>query len=642
MAKEGIITYAGDIENYIKEKIVDYFDRNNNGCMSGLQHYVRQLENRSKEYHTPSFVVLVVGPVKSGKSTFVNLIAKNYVSPTHFLECTVRPSIISKKQDEAFLEVYKSCKLEDKSEQMKDILDFLNGLIEKHEINNVEIVRYGLSRESIDKYVKRNLIEVQNDEILLTAIQTEGGKLLQDNVLLVDMAGFDGANVNFESPAYKEIVERADLIVFVQSSNSAISKVSTDFFSLLKDRNSSVPVCLIHNVFESAYWRSDKLNFEKVEEQKEYAKEVIRERHGLILEDGYAFNVNLGMVNDRRDNNYEDIYKEVLNREAIEFEKVEEEIYKLFAKRERIRLKNCITRTKLYQNKLLEAIKNLLEEQKTLLEKYINIGNAFESPNNFVDEMPFTRSIPIELNDLKQKVYEAFRYIQQTNTLGRSRGVVIQVSKESVINVGGFTTVKARSIVDDFFCESQKRINEYLNSELQKLYSVINEQEFQNFLTLLNSKLIYKESENDTEEFNLGFVATKDINFEIEDKVITYEHGASATKMVPQLPGFNRHSTDDVNQYLEACKIILLGEKDESIGYVENYIFPEINKIINKTIEGVKSSIKSSLQRKIDEIKIASLKRIILDIEDFKENNKKLEIFNNKVNKLIINDLANE
>ena len=62
-------------------------------------------------------------------------------------------------------------------------------------------------------------------DILLTSIETHGGKLLQDHVYLVDMAGFDGDRVNFDTPAYKAIIERADLIVFVQSSNTAISKL---------------------------------------------------------------------------------------------------------------------------------------------------------------------------------------------------------------------------------------------------------------------------------------------------------------------------------------------------------------------------------------------------------------------------------
>lgn len=48
------------------------------------------------------------------------------------------------------MEVYESCNTENKSEQMDDILDFLNGLIEKHEIkdqihanpNNIFFVHY--------------------------------------------------------------------------------------------------------------------------------------------------------------------------------------------------------------------------------------------------------------------------------------------------------------------------------------------------------------------------------------------------------------------------------------------------------------------------------------------------------------------
>ena len=47
----------------------------------------QKLNNRVSEFDGGSFLILVVGPVKSGKSTLVNLIAHAHVSPTHFLEC---------------------------------------------------------------------------------------------------------------------------------------------------------------------------------------------------------------------------------------------------------------------------------------------------------------------------------------------------------------------------------------------------------------------------------------------------------------------------------------------------------------------------------------------------------------------------
>lgn len=45
---------------------------------------IQKLTNRASEFDGGSFLILVVGPVKSGKSTLVNLIAHAHVSPTHF------------------------------------------------------------------------------------------------------------------------------------------------------------------------------------------------------------------------------------------------------------------------------------------------------------------------------------------------------------------------------------------------------------------------------------------------------------------------------------------------------------------------------------------------------------------------------
>ena len=54
---------------------------------------LKQLSRRSLEYKNGSFIMLVVGPVKSGKSTLVNLLAHRYVSPTDKLECTVTAEV---------------------------------------------------------------------------------------------------------------------------------------------------------------------------------------------------------------------------------------------------------------------------------------------------------------------------------------------------------------------------------------------------------------------------------------------------------------------------------------------------------------------------------------------------------------------
>ena len=80
----------------VSRLVREYNSRTDNSSVIISQ--LSKAENRSKEYENGTFIVLVVGPVKSGKSTLVNLIANAYVSPTHFLECTVRPSIISQRR----------------------------------------------------------------------------------------------------------------------------------------------------------------------------------------------------------------------------------------------------------------------------------------------------------------------------------------------------------------------------------------------------------------------------------------------------------------------------------------------------------------------------------------------------------------
>ena len=90
-----------------------------------------RLYRRSKEYKNGSFIMLVVGPVKSGKSTLVNLLAHRYVSPTDKLECTIRPSIISsiESDEDCTIEVYTAKDDNRKEKDLDLIIDKLRGII---------------------------------------------------------------------------------------------------------------------------------------------------------------------------------------------------------------------------------------------------------------------------------------------------------------------------------------------------------------------------------------------------------------------------------------------------------------------------------------------------------------------------------
>ena len=168
------------------------------------------------EYVNGTFIVLVVGPVKSGKSTLVNLIAGAYVSPTHFFECTVRPSIISKKREgeECQIHVFTSEVPQRRVEQIDAIIDTIRGIEQTSTLADIQQGTYPLNRTNIEE---KGLNESLSAKTLITSITTPGGRLMQDNIFIVDMPGFDGSYANIDDPIYDAIAQRADLIIFVQS-----------------------------------------------------------------------------------------------------------------------------------------------------------------------------------------------------------------------------------------------------------------------------------------------------------------------------------------------------------------------------------------------------------------------------------------
>lgn len=332
---------------------------------------LQRLARRSMEYKNGSFIMLVVGPVKSGKSTLVNLLAHRFVSPTDKLECTVRPSIISNVDDErdCRIDVYRSKEDGRKAEDLDLIVDKLRGIMP----DDAEVERF-LEKESF-ALTEDNIKEVifpsynKGDRTVITSITTTGSKLLRNDdeagegkIFLVDMPGFDGNNVNIENdPLYEAISKRVDLILFVHSSVSAFNVTSAKYLDKLREYNESVPVYLIHNVFDSSYWRNEDERQQDVERQAQKEYDEIR-RKGFNIEPDFISCVNLGKVTDFTDGTgkFKIDFNEELNAEQVEFSKIEQKLYdKITTNISELRLKRCLDRTSQFRDSLLK----LLEEK---------------------------------------------------------------------------------------------------------------------------------------------------------------------------------------------------------------------------------------------------------------------------------------
>ncbi len=351
---------------------------------------LQRLARRSMEYKNGSFIMLVVGPVKSGKSTLVNLLAHRFVSPTDKLECTVRPSIISNVDDErdCRIDVYRSKVDGRKAEDLDLIVDKLRGIMP----DDAEVERF-LEKETF-ALTEDNIKEVifpsynKGDRTVITSITTTGSKLLHNDdaagegkIFLVDMPGFDGNNVNIENdPLYEAISKRVDLILFVHSSVSAFNVTSAKYLDKLREYNESVPVYLIHNVFDSSYWRDENERQQDVERQAQKEYDEIR-RKGFNIEPDFISCVNLGKVTDFTDGmgKFRTDFNEELSAEQVEFAKIEQKLYdKITTNITELRLKRCLDRTAQFRESLLSLLKEKGKGLRVKKDDYDLLGQWLE------------------------------------------------------------------------------------------------------------------------------------------------------------------------------------------------------------------------------------------------------------------------
>lgn len=351
---------------------------------------LRRLLCRAQEWNSNAFFVIVVGPVKAGKSTLVNLLAHEKVSPTHFLECTVRPSIISRRKNEE-----DDCTITSYITSGEPTLELVDSIIDKvkgYEFADLEGIQVEspcvLNEESLENKVAYRLgFDIhENGKVALTSITAPGGDFLQKDIYLIDMPGFDGVKANINDSFYEAVISRADLVIFVQSSNSAINKISEEFCSILTRRNASVPMLFIHNYFEAAYWHTEQECNRVTDGHIAKAQEFFKAMNVVIDKDCFH-RINLGKVTDARDESFRSCsekcragFDDILNGADKEFKEIEEKMHlALSTSQGKTRLINCINRTA----SELSLLKKKLEDRVSVLQE---LKNKYNEINNLFDE----------------------------------------------------------------------------------------------------------------------------------------------------------------------------------------------------------------------------------------------------------------
>ena len=548
---------------------------------------LRKIAGRAKEYADRSFVILVAGPVKSGKSTFVNLVANAFVSPTHFLECTVRPSIISSTDDpqKEVITAYRSKAPERSVEQVDAIIDSLRGLMKPEEIPEVMTESWPLTEQNIDEHVALDLSDMDKDGTLMTTIRTPGGKLLTNGVYLIDMPGFDGSRANLDSPLYKTIAARADLIILVQSSNSAITKVSDDFFRLLKENNRNVPVCLLHNVFDAAHWRDEEIKTAAVKEQLEYAVARIKEK-GFNLDAKNAYVVNLGMVWDWRRKTYSSDENQ-LSGASEAFGKVEEEMYDvLISQRDSIRVRNVVGRT-------LQQIEELMARNDARISQMDDVAERCEDIRKAFDVLK-DRAVPVK-DDVNVDYFAMRNEITGIYTL----------AKRSLS--GRYSTKETREIVAKFIADCAKVMGKKVNEALRFLDSQVNGEAVMLWKSDIADVLRRSGVDEPLPSMSMNDFPPMEPELDMlyPDKIVPWN--------------LFRYSVNKVNEFLAHVYYFLVGKDDATdVGYI-SFMLPEVvEKEAKEHRDKVMERIEGTYGRFVERKRREALAKLIADPKEWK------------------------
>lgn len=578
---------------------------------------LRKAGSRAHEYENGTFIVLVVGPVKSGKSTLVNLIANAYVSPTHFLECTVRPSIISQRREgeECRITVYTTEDSRRRVEQIDSVVDSIRGMENGEWLRDVVKSEFELTPENIKDKVELGLQESLSAETLVTSITTPGGRLMKQDVFIIDMPGFDGEYANIDDPVYDTIAQRADLIVFVQSSNSAISKVSGQFLKKLHENNKDVPVSLIHNVFDSAHWRDDAERRQTVEEQKQFALGEIR-RLGFKIDAEQCFSINLGKVEDSRNAKYADDAD--LRSEAQAFDEIENYLHdRVISNRDVMRLSVCLGRTQQQLQKLTAAISEELGKNAALLQQYNEAAQAFEALRN-EPLMSGTDMVPLVNPNVPRTVVE-----------GECQSRISQIQPRL-----HRSDSEARTIVTDFVRATERllaaRFPEILH--IAQTESEMYLQCRQRLSEIDHATLQCGMPSNPIVPERITLQQLNDINL---------MDGLDLTMIVPHkllIPGVRwmGHSSEDLVSYLNAAKNRLVGtnNSDAERGYIETTALPQILQRISEDNKRVRDQYRTICDDYLQSNQQRVLSAIIPDLDAFNRQTAALEKLRNDINNI--------
>ena len=281
------------------------------GIQEALRVVVRRLARSRKEFDSKLFILLVFGPLKSGKSTLVNCLVRDEVSPTALgISTTKRPCIIlgsngASPSAEQFFEASRNPNT--RKEAFENVIDHLRGLEERASLASLVEVKE-LNWDDVHEELRKDL-RVGFREPLITALrvcENSEERFLDEGVAVIDSPGLDDP-VNMdaiplhEQTAVNWAVDNADLCLLVHSSLAA---PSDNLLKFVADnlKNSAPPLVILQNRFDARIWRRADVIADENAKQRLDTRAKVKEALGRASQKVVPteFDLNLGLSSDVR------------------------------------------------------------------------------------------------------------------------------------------------------------------------------------------------------------------------------------------------------------------------------------------------------------------------------------------------------
>ena len=308
----------GHLEECSKQGFQDLHD--------SLADHRRNIGNAVRQFDSAVMIVVAVGMLKAGKSTLINLLARDEnASPTGFgTDTTLRPALItmgSPGDTEGNIIIYgnRPADTAKQKECLQAILDTLRGLPLSKGIDQprVEPLRTGALKKALcmPSGVGNDLLPQEPLLVVVKIPYHADGKMLQNGRLLLDMPGLDSANAEISlrpekvfsdeqvaelshflhdkldnqgyadelvnalraresAVTYESLIQQCDMVLCLQSSVSPLNDKACACLNSVLDMRSQATAWVVMNRMRNQDWVTEECLEGKWEEQVQNAKRV--------------------------------------------------------------------------------------------------------------------------------------------------------------------------------------------------------------------------------------------------------------------------------------------------------------------------------------------------------------------------------